>query len=261
MARQDAVKTYESVQLNTVLEESLHPGGLHLTERMAEVASLGQTSHILDVGCGRGTSILFYVRQYGCQGMGVDLSSRSIKLAFERSTLEERLGQVRFAVAGACELPCPDAEFDVVFGECTLSLVPDKSKAFDEMARVLRPGGRIVISDIALKHSLTDAFKDALGFRCCFTEALTLEEYKHLAANAGLALVLEEDHSLALKQTAFKVSRGYGSLEEFWNQFGQGRVPCCGVDVDDNAAAVGWKELFKEGKPGYWLLAWEKPDI
>jgi hypothetical protein len=261
MRKQAAVKTYESAQLNQVMEEALHPGGLNLTKRMAEVANLDRAQQILDVGCGRGTSILFFTRQYGCSGMGVDLSPVSIAVASDRSVADGLADKVRFSVACADELPCDDNQFDVVFSECTLSLANSKAKVFHELARVVKPGGRIVISDIALKHTLSSEFKQDLGFVCCFSEALTLEGYQALASDAGLTLLLAEDHSIALKQTAFKVSQGYGSLDEFWTRFGQGQLPCCGSGSPSVSSGVGWKELFKQGRPGYWLLAWKKPQV
>jgi hypothetical protein len=259
MRRQAAVKTYESTQLNQVLEETLHPGGLNLTKRMAEAADLDREQKILDVGCGRGTSLLFFTRHYGCTGMGVDLSPVSIAVAVKRRAEEGVADRVRFAAGGANKLPCVDNEFDVVFSECTLSLANNKAEVIREMARVVRPGGRIVITDIALKHALSDAFKRELGFVCCFSEALTLDGYQTLALNAGLKSLLVEDHSIALKQTAFKVSQGYGSLDEFWTRFGQGRLPCCSPGAVLVSSGVGWKDLFRRGRPGYWLLAWEKP--
>ena len=168
---------------------------------------------------------------------------------------------MQFTVAAASQLPYTDAEFDVVFCECTMSLVGDKARAFHELARVVKPGGRVVLSDVVLKHALSDSFKQELGFVCCFTEALTLEGYREQAAKAGLAPILMEDHSTALKQAAYKVSVGYGSLDEFWSQFGQGKIPCCNTGSTPSttgASGGGWKALFSQGKPGYWMLVWEK---
>jgi len=265
MSTEAIVKTYESTQLNRVLEETLHPGGLDLTGRMAEIAGIDQTSYILDVGCGRGTSLLFYTQQYGCRGTGADLSPTSIAIASERCAAAGMSEKTKFSVAGACQLPYADAEFDAVFSECTMSLVTDKARAFREMARVVKPGGRVVLSDVVLKHALSAAFKQELGFVCCFSEALTLGEYQEYASSAGLDLLLSEDHSKALLQTAYRVSVGYGSLDEFWSQFGQGKIPCCNTGSTSSeqkspTSGIGWKALFKEGKPGYWMLAWEKPE-
>ncbi len=260
MSAEAIVKTYESTQLNRVLDEALHPGGFGLTKRMAEVAGMDRASRILDVGCGRGRSILFYTKQYGCRGIGVDLSPISIAIALEHITTARMSEKVQFAVASACQLPYADAEFDIVLSECTLSLVTDKAGAFRELARVVKPGGRVVVSDVMLKYTLSNSFKQELGFVCCFTEALTLEGYQEHSSNAGLDLFMAEDHSITLKQTAYRVSVGYGSLEEFWSQFGQGNIPCCNSGSTSGATGGGWKELFKQGKPGYWLLAWEKPE-
>ena len=264
MKVEEIVKTYESTQLNRVLEESLHPGGLDLTGRMAEVAGIDRTACILDVGCGRGTSTLFYTRQYKCRGIGADLSPASIAIASERCVAEGLADMAHFMVAGACQLPYAEAEFDVVFCECTMSLIADKAEAFREIARVVRPGGRILLSDVVLKHRLSDSFKQEIGFSCCFTEALTLEGYQEHALNAGLHPILVEDHSKALKQTAYRVSVGYGSLEAFWSQFGQGKIPCCNSEPTSSSISSssggGWKAIFTQGKPGYWLLAWKKPE-
>lgn len=257
------VKTYESIQLNRVLAEILHPGGLDLTERMAQIATISRSSHILDVGCGRGKSIFFYASQYGCQATGLDLSPISVAMAFEGSVVEGLTDRVHFTVAGACQLPYVDSEFDAVFCECTLSLVNNKAEAFREIARVVRPGGWVVLADVVLKKMLSNAFKQELGFVCCFSEALTLEGYQEKALKVGLHQILVEDHSITLKQTAYKVSAGYGSLNEFWYQFGQGNLPCCNSNSPSpktGSSGFGWKALFSQGKPGYWIMAWKKPE-
>ena len=141
------LKKYESPRFNQALDQVLHPGGLELTARMAQVAGIKKDSYVLDVGSGRGTSLLYLVKEFSCQGRGVDLSPASVAIAAEHSASLGFAKQAQFNVAGASELPYAEAEFDVVFCECTLSLVTRKAAAVREFARVIRPGGRVVISE------------------------------------------------------------------------------------------------------------------
>jgi SAM-dependent methyltransferase len=87
-------------------------------------------------------------------------------------------------------LPVEDASVDAVTSNCVINLVPDKAAVFREVARVLKPGGRIVVSDILLDGSLPDAIQnDMLAYVGCVSGAMRREEYFALVGAAGLTQV------------------------------------------------------------------------
>jgi hypothetical protein len=147
----------------------------------------------------------------------------------------------------------------VVISECAFSLLPDKVLGAKEISRVLKPGGRLVITDVFLQSPLSQDLAAHVFFNACFSGAETLEGYKELFVRAGLAEDLMEDHSIELKKVAYKLATGYGSLSAFWEQFGKGSLSCCG-DTRNRCenSRVLWKRLFAEGKPGYGLLSFVK---
>ena len=137
-----ALRPYESREFRNVTGPTLRPGGFALTERAMEVCELKAGMRVLDVGCGMGASANRLSSGYGLKSLGVDASF---------SLLRESLDQHPSAILinGRVEaLPFRDHVFDGVFCECVLSLLPDPHGALNEFCQVLKPGGRLVITDI-----------------------------------------------------------------------------------------------------------------
>ena len=147
----------------------------------------------------------------------------------------------------------------MVISECAFSLLPDKDTGSREIVRVLKPGGRLAITDVILQFPLSNELKTQAFFDSCFSGAETLEGYRAIFSCAGLVEDVFEDHSIELKKITYKLVTGYGSISAFWEQFGKGTLSCCGAPGDscDNSGAL-WKRLFAEGKPGYGLLSFTK---
>jgi len=259
--KQSAARAYESPEFNQALEEILHPGGLELTARLAEVAQIKSNSLVLDIASGRGTTACFLSNRLDCRIIGVDLSIISASLAGKKAQKEGVAQKVRFAVADAEYLPFADASFDVVISECAFSLLPDKDTGAKQIVRVLKPGGRLVITDVVLQFPLSPELKTQVLFDSCFSGAETLEGYREIFKRAGLDEEIYEDHSRELKKITYKLVTGYGSISAFWEQFGRGNLPCCGPSGDGcNTPAIPWKRLFTEGKPGYGLFSLKKAE-
>jgi len=254
-----AARAYESPEFNRALDEILHPGGLELTARVAEVAHIKPTSLVLDIASGRGTTACFLSHSYGCSVVGIDLSSVSATLAKSKAQNIKMAQKVCFAAADAEVLPFADSSFDMVISECAFSLLPDKAVGAKEIVRVLKPGGRLAITDVFLKLPLSDDLRTQVFFDSCFSGAETLEGYKKIFDRAGLLVDIVEDHSIELKKMTYKLVTGYGSISAFWEQFGKGAMSCCGSPGESrsNSGAL-WKRLFAEGKPGYALLSFVK---
>jgi arsenite methyltransferase len=115
---------------------------------------------VLDVGCGAGTDLLLAARQVGPTGraIGIDMTAEMR----ERARTGARacgLEHVEVREGDATELPLDDASVDVVISNGVLNLVPEKERAFAEIARVLKPGGRLQIADIVTGVELSDAIR------------------------------------------------------------------------------------------------------
>jgi len=254
--KKSAARAYESPEFNQTLDEILHPGGLELTARLAEVAQIKSDSRVLDIASGRGTTPCFLSQRHDCRVIGIDLSLVSASLAGNKAQKEGVAQKVEFAVADAECLPFADSSFDVVISECAFSLLPDKNTGAKEIARVLKPGGRLAITDVVLQFPLSPELKMQVLFDSCFSGAETLEGYRETFNRVGLVEDITEDYSRELKKITYKLVTGYGSISAFWEQFGKGSLSCCGASEDGcDAGSIPWKRLFSEGKPGYSLLS------
>jgi arsenite methyltransferase len=146
---------------------------------------------VLDLGSGAGLDAFLAARQVGTAGhvIGVDMTPAMLERARAGAT-KLSVSQVEFREGRLEALPVADASVDAVTSNCVINLVPDKGAVFKEVARVLRPGGRIVVSDILLDGRLPEAVqKDLLAYVGCVSGAMRREEYFALVGAAGLEKV------------------------------------------------------------------------
>lgn len=121
------------------------------------VAPLPAGAIVADIGCGSGTDLLLAARQVGAAGraVGVDMTAEMLERA-RRGAAECGLTHVELRAGDATALPLDTASVDVVLSNGVLNLVPEKERAFAEIARVVRPGGRLQIADIVIGTELSD---------------------------------------------------------------------------------------------------------
>ncbi len=127
--------------------ETLHPGGLALTRRTAQVAELAPGLRVLDVSSGRGTQAVWYAREFGVEVTGVDLSPHMVATAFERARAAGLEDRVRFETGDSQALGFEAATFDVAINECAVGIPDDSQAVLSEMVRVVKPGGRVVMHE------------------------------------------------------------------------------------------------------------------
>jgi SAM-dependent methyltransferase len=180
---------YASEAVRWLLGEDLHPGGERATVRLAELAGLEPGGRVVDVAAGPGTTARLLARRYGAAVVGVELGAGTV----ERARAETRDARVRFLCGDAEALPLADGEFDVALSECSLCTFPDQPRAVAEMARVLRPGGRVAIADVtADSDALPPALRTAAARVACVADARSEAGYAELLAAAGCELVARE---------------------------------------------------------------------
>ncbi len=179
----------DAIELSGI--ETLHPGGLALTRRTAEVAGFAAGQHVLDVSSGRGTQAVLYARQFGVHVTGIDLSEHMVRVARARAAGAGLSEVVRFERGDSQHLPFPDASFDAVVNECAVGIPEDSQAVLDEMVRVVRPGGAVVIHESTWRAPLPEAEKRELSERYG-TTPLDASEWVAMLARAGVREVNSE---------------------------------------------------------------------
>lgn len=142
---------------------------------------------VVDLGSGGGLDVFLASKMVGPEGraIGIDMTPAMI----ERARTNAKTGgsiNVEFHLATIDKLPIADRSVDCIISNCVLNLAPDKPAVFREMFRVLKPGGRLAISDIALKGELPEAIASSLAaYVGCIAGALRLETYREELSKAG----------------------------------------------------------------------------
>lgn len=150
---------------------------------------------VLDLGCGGGLDVLLAARKVGPTGkaIGIDMTPEMIDRARRNSgrPVDGRvLENVEFHLARIDQLPLPDGSVDCLISNCVLNLAPDKPAVFREMFRVLKPGGRVAVSDIALKQPLPEELaQEVAAYIGCIAGALLFADYERQLAAAGFTAV------------------------------------------------------------------------
>lgn len=142
-------------------------------------ASLRPGETVVDLGSGGGLDVLLAARKVGPTGraVGIDMTSEMIELA-RRNAAKQGVTNAEFHLATIDKLPLPDNSVDCIVSNCVVNLAPDKVAVFREMYRVLKPGGRVAVSDIALKQQLPpDVARDVSAYVGCIAGAIPMAEY------------------------------------------------------------------------------------
>jgi arsenite methyltransferase len=184
---------YEHPAVRWLLGGELHPGGEATTRRALQLLELGPDDWMLDVASGAGASALLAAREFGCGVVGIDYGERAVLGATATAAAEGLDARASFVRADAEALPLVTANFDAVLSECSLCTFPDTARAVAEMRRVLRPGGRLAISDVVVDpERLPPELVGPIATIACVGSALTRAGYEQLLRDAGLELVAVE---------------------------------------------------------------------
>lgn len=179
---------------------------------------------VVDLGSGGGLDVFLAAKKVGSTGrvIGIDMTAAMIERA-RANALAGGYANVEFHQAGIDNLPLPEASVDCVISNCVLNLAEDKPAVFREIFRVLKPGGRLAVSDIALKSELPEEVaKSVAAYVGCIAGAIRIEEYCTELVKAGFESVQVVDTGADLN--------AYARVE---NQAG-----CCSPAMDGPVAGV-----------------------
>jgi arsenite methyltransferase len=178
---------------------------------------------VVDLGSGGGLDVFLAAQKVGPAGraIGIDMTAAMIERARANATTGGYTN-VEFHLANIDSLPLADASADCVISNCVLNLAPDKAAVFREIFRVLKPGGRLAVSDIALKSELPEAIAKSLAaYVGCIAGAIRIDDYRTELRRAGFEFVEIVDSGADLN--------AYAAVE--------GQTGCCSPAMDgDNAA-------------------------
>jgi arsenite methyltransferase len=194
-----------------------------------DLLSLVPGETVLDLGSGAGVDAFLAALKVGSDGrvLGIDMTTAMIERA-RANAAQAGFRQVEFREGRLEALPVEDASIDAVTSNCVINLVPDKAAVFREVARVLRPGGRLVISDILLDGRLPELLeRDLLAYVGCVAGAMERRAYFSLVEVAGLRSVRIH------KDVDYLAAGGYCLPDEI-----RGRMDAAGLRVEDLAGKV-----------------------
>jgi len=190
------------------------PGGANIglsCGNPSAIAALKEGEVLLDLGSGAGFDAFIAAPKLGTTGrvIGVDMTAEMLGKARKNIvTFRERtkLDNVEFRLGEIEHLPVADASVDVVISNCVINLSPDKPQVWREIARVLKPGGRIAVSDLALLKPLPEAVTEIVDALVgCIAGAVLVSETERMAREAGLTDIrLNAKHGYVAAMTDWK---------------------------------------------------------
>jgi SAM-dependent methyltransferase len=153
------------------------------------MASLRPGEVVVDLGCGGGLDVFLAAKKVGPRGraVGIDMTPAMVARA-KKNAAEAGYTNVEFHLAAIDAIPLGDGSVDCIISNCVINLAVDKGKVFREMFRVLKPGGRVAVSDIALKKPLpVELARDVMAYVGCIAGAIGIEDYREGLVAAGFS--------------------------------------------------------------------------
>ena len=203
------------------------------------LASLQPGEVVLDLGSGGGLEVLLAAKRVGASGYvyGLDMTDAMLDVA-RRNAEKAGAQNVAFLKGDIESIPLPDRVVDVIISNCVLNLAPDKGQVLSDAFRVLKPGGRLAVSDIVFDGELGDLpvsegeLRAALSWASCFAGALTMGDYRRLLETAGFEQIeLEVTRRYALADLHAEGADLQAMLAAEAMQALDGRITSCAISA------------------------------
>ena len=231
----------------------LEVASTRLTDRLTGMLTINPGDRLLDIGCGIGTPAMRLATAHDIEAVGISIAQGQVERANGRAAEAGLADRVSFQYADAMELPFPDESFDIVWAMESLHHMPDRWHVVREAARVLRPGGRIAITDFMLrgaKGKTPDASSVDL-VRMGALKLVELDEYEANLRAAGLEPAAVEDVSDNTRPS-------WGKAAERFEAAREAAVHHIGAEQFETTLSR-FRQFDDEPAVGYVLLTARKP--
>lgn len=248
---------YGSEAARFLLGDSFHPGGTALTLELASMLGVTREHSVLDVASGTGTSAFAIAERFGCHVTGIDLSEANVAQATADAERRGLASRVRFLAGDAEGLPVSAAAFDVILCECAFCTFPDKGRAASEFARVLKPQGRVGISDLTRVTDPLPELDGLLAWIACIADAQPVEAYADWLRAAGFSIAATAPRDECLKRMVDDIQ---GRMLVAEAMIGLKKLQLPGFDLAQaKAFATAARSAIVANKLGYAVVVAEKP--
>lgn len=175
--------------------DMFHMRGRKATEELAALLNISPTQTVLDVGCGIGGPVRFLADRFGCRTVGIDITRDYVEVAKKLSALTGISALTEFHTASALDMPFENASFDAVWTEHVQMNIAEKDAFYLEIARVLKPGGRLVFHDVFSGNGVDPYYPLPWAEDETISWLETLPQLQTHLANAGFSIERLEDKS------------------------------------------------------------------
>ena len=250
---------YQSELARIILGDTLHPGGLALTNRLASLLEIHPGNWVADLVSARGTSAMAVSRTFKCNVVGVEFGRGAVAEAQAAARTSSGMTRTHHVQGDAERPPLRSGSLDAVFCECSMSLFPDKAGAVSEIVSLLRPGGRFGLSDVTVEpDSLPKELDGTLGQLLCLTDALNVRGYVQLLEDSGLDLMHQVDASVEAGRILDALDAKLGAFMA-WQKLTSQANPESDLLLQAPELLSKLRSLVDQGQLGYWIFVAEKP--
>jgi cyclopropane fatty-acyl-phospholipid synthase-like methyltransferase len=232
---------------------TLREAAARMTEVMIGKVRVGEGEHLLDVGCGLGGPGVRLAQDTGARVTGVTISREQAKLANGLASREGLADRVRFEHADAMRLPFAADSFDAAWALESIIHMPDRGRVLGEMARVVRPGGRVLVTDIFERVPIPEHKRgpvDAYYRETLLGPTVTIDDYPGLIRNAGLLV----DEIVDISEHVMRKT-----MREAARLKGQAPPEIEELHADDPAFQLDMGALAEVWELGYLLVVAHRP--
>ena len=168
--------------------DAFHTRGRVSTKELAGLADIKASDHVLDVGCGLGGTARYLAAQYGCKIAGIDLTEEYISIGKKLTQMVGLNDRVKLRHGSALKIPYEDERFDIVWTEHVQMNIADKNRFYAEIARVLKPGGRLLFHDIFRGSGDPPLYPTPWAEDASMSTLVTEAEARSIIEQAGLEI-------------------------------------------------------------------------